>query len=326
MEQNAQTHSSAFMNLSLREYNGVRVIDLSWQGRKCWLAPNLEQVFGYSKRGISNLIGQEWKEEFEIGKHYDVLRGGELRVLKKSLKSLVGSHQISPNCRQIMIIYEQGLDLILLKTDKDPGRIIRSFLVDHIIPPLRETGSVSLPGSSVSHEETLLRSFVDSLINRISTLSSSNSLDDNAIEGIADALARRLASPQQDIHVAAQPTEILSARFRVKTIQSKIKKLVTLCLQINPRFAKSSYSTLLYNWLRTVASFGVSGCHWGRASLETFTKAENALDAQISLFERLTSQSEEDWKAKKQAEQAQTEPLFSHDPRRQDRRSTEKPS
>lgn len=127
--------------LVTRSFGSTPIVELSFNDRQCWLLSSIEKAMEYSEGVLGDMIRREWSTEFRPGHHFDVVQGAELRELKKAL---TGPHTVSANSRAVTVLYVEGIDLAVLKTEKPIGRAVRAFLVDNVMQPLRETGRVDL--------------------------------------------------------------------------------------------------------------------------------------------------------------------------------------
>lgn len=129
-----------------REFHAQPVVQMTFRGRRCWLLSSIEQAMEYALGSLGRLIRGEWSNEFRAGYHFDVVQGADLLALRAefaadsdSVANLVGS-----KTRSVAVLYIEGVDLVVLKTEKPIGRELRAFLVDKVMQPLRETGRVDL--------------------------------------------------------------------------------------------------------------------------------------------------------------------------------------
>lgn len=127
--------------LVTRSFGSTPIVEFSFNGRQCWLLSSIEKAMEYAEGSLARLLREEWSSEFRAGHHFDVVQGGDLRVLKRALAE---SGSVSANSKAVTVLYAEGVDLAVLKTEKPIGRAVRAFLVDNVMQPLRETGRVDL--------------------------------------------------------------------------------------------------------------------------------------------------------------------------------------
>jgi hypothetical protein len=252
------------------EYRGRRVLEIQFNGRRCWILLHLEEAMGYAKGALKALMLQDWAKECQAGKHFDTLRGERLKVLRALLKELGKSDLLSSSSPSILVVYEEGLDLILLKTERPIGVELRAVLVDHkVLKQLRETGTATLPGALPP--------------------ASAPSLTSADLEALASVVLAKLQPALREVQAAAAPAILLDAKFRRANVASRVKTCVGLAQQIDTARSASSYTTTFYNLLRGVAGFGVMGCRWDLAPLDTYLRAVAALDGFVTVLRKLVA-------------------------------------
>lgn len=244
--------------LMVLEYQGHKVLEITFRGKRCWILADLEASLDYGPTKLGGLIRDEWSREFIEGKHFDVIRGDELRALKNAL-TLTRYSGVSANTRSVTVVYQEGLDLIILKTHKPQGQALRAVLVDHVIPQLRETGSATLPGAPPAID----------------------------IEALADAVAKRLDPSFKEIQKSSIPAMVLSGTFRKNSISHKIQDCVVQAMKINPSVSARSWATTFRNLLQGICGFGGTGCRWDLVPVDTYLKAIAELEGMLSLLGRL---------------------------------------
>ena len=133
------------MNDQLRTYehqfNGQSITTLVYKGRPCWLARDVGQWLGYrSPSRFASKMSGEWADEFIEHEDYAVLRGTELRDFKDLLAAVtetVFAKRSLAKTTGLVILYESGVDLALLKTNKPKGKQLRRVLKTQVLPELR---------------------------------------------------------------------------------------------------------------------------------------------------------------------------------------------
>lgn len=114
----------------------------SIDGRPAWIARELGAALGYAQTGkrLVSRIRDEWSEEFIAGHDYAFLSGTDLAAVK----DIVAADVISPATPSLLVLFEPGLHLVLVKTSKPAGRVLRRFIVDEVLPALVRTGHLPL--------------------------------------------------------------------------------------------------------------------------------------------------------------------------------------
>lgn len=130
-------------------FDGHPVNVTMWQGRPAWIASQVGAALGYADGArLVDKIGGEWKDEFLPGHDFDTLTNGRLAAFRAASNDSPESGESSRGgARSLVILYQPGLDLALLKTRKPAGKRLRRLLADEVLPQLRATGTATLPGA-----------------------------------------------------------------------------------------------------------------------------------------------------------------------------------
>ncbi len=127
--------------LALREFQfeGRRLTTLTVGGRPAWIAREIGSILGYAGDGkrFVNKLSVEWSDDFVPGVDHRLLTGDALAVLKTKVEG------IAPNAKGLMVLFESGVHLALIRTQMPLGRKLRRFLVDEVMPTLVRTGEYS---------------------------------------------------------------------------------------------------------------------------------------------------------------------------------------
>lgn len=159
MEKNDDDHAPENRALFVLEHGGHKILEFRFRGRRAWVLSHVGVAMGYKPTVLKGLIRQDWKKEFLEGRHVDTVKGEDLDNLKKVLSYGGRSNLLPSKISIVTILYEPGLDLILLKSEKPIGRELRTVLIDHhVIRQLRETGSATLPGALPATDVRVLES------------------------------------------------------------------------------------------------------------------------------------------------------------------------
>ncbi len=123
-----------------REFEGAPLTTLSYKGRPAWVAREIGKAIGYSHGGkrLPNKIKGDWAAEFIEGHDYAVLTGAELAAFKEAVGP--GTDSVPGRTAALLILFESGLHLALVKTNKPVGRRLRRFIVDQVLPQLVRDG------------------------------------------------------------------------------------------------------------------------------------------------------------------------------------------
>jgi len=129
--------------IQLREtFKGMPLTTVTIHDRPAWNAREVGEAIGYAQRGkrFASQITGEWADEFIEGQDYKVIGGKELQAFKALYFKGTGSVPLASN-RGMLVLFESGLHLALVKTRKPKGVQLRRFLADKVLPQLVRTGS-----------------------------------------------------------------------------------------------------------------------------------------------------------------------------------------
>lgn len=138
----------------VEKFENFNINTVLFNGKPCWVAKDIGNVLEYSNegKGLTELISGKWSDEFVKGEHLDVLRGQELVDFKKVLDGVVPKSVA--RISQLSILYEPGVYLVCLNTQKPVGKRLRRWLSSVVMPSINETGTYSLPGVKEAHPAT----------------------------------------------------------------------------------------------------------------------------------------------------------------------------
>lgn len=109
---------------------------IQYKGRPCWVAREIGTALGYSqggKRLVTN-VTNDWSDEFVAGHDYEVLTGEDLASFKAVAEP--GTESVPSFASSAIILYESGVHLACIKTDKPAGKRLRRHLVEDVLPKL----------------------------------------------------------------------------------------------------------------------------------------------------------------------------------------------
>lgn len=125
------------------DFEGAPLTAIRLRGRAAFIASEVGGALGYAGPSeVGELVTDEWRAEFTAGRDFDVVRGRDLRDLKE-LVQLTGQHTVSregpigKRARACMLLYERGLDGVIMKTNQPAGVRMRAWLRDEVLPKLR---------------------------------------------------------------------------------------------------------------------------------------------------------------------------------------------
>lgn len=136
------------------DFEGEPIVTLTYGGRPAWVARHIGARLGYShdgKRLPGKILG-DWKDDFIEGQDYVLLTGAELAALREEGGERAGvSHKTR---REVLLLFESGLWMTLVRTRQAIGRRLRRFLVKEVLPQIARTGRYQLE-EDASRQATL---------------------------------------------------------------------------------------------------------------------------------------------------------------------------
>jgi prophage antirepressor-like protein len=105
------------------------------------MAKDIGRALGYGNDGqkLAQRVTQDWANEFIEENDFAVIRDGNLVAFKTLLEVIPGAG-IS-RARHVLVLFESGVNLVCMKTNKPAGQHLRRWLASEVLPQLRETGS-----------------------------------------------------------------------------------------------------------------------------------------------------------------------------------------
>jgi prophage antirepressor-like protein len=123
------------------DFHGSTVHTLTLDDRPAWIAREIGEALGYARDGkrLVNKIKGEWSEDFLPHHDFELVVGEQLALVKAQVPS------VSPSAKGLIVLFESGLHLVLVKSHMPLGRQLRRFLVDDVLPQVARTGAYA-PG------------------------------------------------------------------------------------------------------------------------------------------------------------------------------------
>lgn len=146
-----------------RTFNDKPITTLVYQGRPCWIAREVAIAIGYADpRSFISRITGEWASEMHEEKHFSVIFGKDLKALRNVVTSGVTSGVMSQDilparAPSVLVLFEAGMHMALLKTDKPRGTELRKVLSDEVLPQLARDGRY-LPEREVTPQGVMVES------------------------------------------------------------------------------------------------------------------------------------------------------------------------
>lgn len=123
-------------------FEGEPLQTIEWDGRPCWAAKPTGVRIGYEDGGkrFVRAILHDWAEEFEEGRDYAFLTGDDLMAYKAISHQGREAPQVDRSAH-VLVLFESGMHMALLKTHKPLGARLRRFLADEVLPQIARTGA-----------------------------------------------------------------------------------------------------------------------------------------------------------------------------------------
>jgi prophage antirepressor-like protein len=116
------------------DFEGRAFTNFAFRGRECWIAQGVGALLGYTPAGWRSAF-REWSNELIEAADFDTLRGPDLREFLAGID--VSARTALSRAPNLTILYESGLNLVCIKTEKPTGKKLRRFLAKDVIPALR---------------------------------------------------------------------------------------------------------------------------------------------------------------------------------------------
>ncbi len=114
-------------------FEGHQLAFYKLHDKVCVIGQELGGALGYARGGqlLTDAIRDEWGNEFTEGKDYEILEGEALRAFKAAAR-LNGEIPFS-RARGLLVLFESGVHLVSLKTEKELGVKLRRLLADEVL-------------------------------------------------------------------------------------------------------------------------------------------------------------------------------------------------
>lgn len=120
------------------DFNGAAITAYRVRGRECWIAQDVARVLGYEAKGWSK-SWRGWLDELIKGQDFDTLKHRDLNEFKRLLSATVISTVAKTT--QLTVLYEPGLNLVCIKTEKPLGKVLRRFIAEKVLPDIRRSAA-----------------------------------------------------------------------------------------------------------------------------------------------------------------------------------------
>lgn len=141
----------------VHDFQGQSLVTFTWQGRPCWVARHLGTLLGQSHEGkrLPNKILGDWSDEFVPGHDFTLLHGDDLVAFQAAARES-GVYSSSLGRGSLLILFASGAFLALTKSNSEPGKDLRRFLVDKVLPQIAQTGRY-VPEAELAPREVVER-------------------------------------------------------------------------------------------------------------------------------------------------------------------------
>lgn len=119
-------------------FEGHALTILEVDGRSAWIAREVGAALGYADdgKGFVASITRHWSDE--------LLEGSDYRVLRGEGPHGCALHTSDRGQGSLLVLFESGLHLALIKTGKPAGRRLRRLLAEQVLPHVARTGRYEL--------------------------------------------------------------------------------------------------------------------------------------------------------------------------------------
>ncbi|KYF64902.1 hypothetical protein BE15_02020 [Sorangium cellulosum] len=125
--------SGAMMQVTT-QFEGSTLTTYVFRGRLCMVAADVGEALGYADGSFKKVL-RDWSDELIAGQDIDTLTGDDLRQFKEMAR--VGNVSFPSSAPSLTVLYEPGVNLACVKTEKPLGRKLRRLLADEVLPKLR---------------------------------------------------------------------------------------------------------------------------------------------------------------------------------------------
>ena len=112
-------------------------LDTFWlDGQAVWIACQIGFLLDYAHNGsrLCTLIRADWGDDFVEGEQFHFLTGERLAAFKRAFPAEFAG--VDRRAAQLLVLTANGLDRVLLKSDKPDRALLRRFLEEHVLPKL----------------------------------------------------------------------------------------------------------------------------------------------------------------------------------------------
>lgn len=153
------TSRDSFPQILIETFEDHALTRITFHGRPCYPARDIGTALGYAQNGkrFADKVTGAWASEMVEGRDYEVLTGDALEALKLAAEH--GTSEVPSFAARLLVLYERGLHIALLKTNKRAGLRLRAWLADGAMPALARGKGVDANGEAL--EGTYVRPMLD---------------------------------------------------------------------------------------------------------------------------------------------------------------------
>lgn len=135
-------------NLIRVNFEGRPLVAYPFRGRHAWIAADVGRHLGYASAGkkLIDRMRDDWTDEMIEGDDFDTLTGADLAEFK-AICEATPENGVG-RASHLTVLYESGLDMVCIKTEKPLGKKLRRLLVKEVMPKLRRQEPI-LPSAEV---------------------------------------------------------------------------------------------------------------------------------------------------------------------------------
>lgn len=121
----------------IRFFEGHKLTRITYQGKLVWAVNQVALALGYADdSGLLKSIEECWMDEFDEGLHY-IWASGEDALIIAQYADLTNWKRRT----RIMMLTEQGMYLVCLKTNKPKGKTLRRWISGDVLPEIAKSGA-----------------------------------------------------------------------------------------------------------------------------------------------------------------------------------------
>ncbi len=117
------------------DFEGATLQTLFFLDKPAWICRHVGAMLGYARSGnrLTDLILDQWRQDFMPGLHYEIMAGEDLRALRALY---AGSGLPIPRhpMARVLLLFEPGLHAVAARSTKPKAERLYRFVAEHIMP------------------------------------------------------------------------------------------------------------------------------------------------------------------------------------------------